>query len=154
MYSPTLFIHSWLRWALLIAMVILFIRSYQGWKGTLSVTPQYNKLRLITVILFDIQALVGYVLYFLSPIVQMVFEDPSIPWIKDTQTRFYVMEHITSMTIAVIVLHVGNVIFKKKEEDALKFKTMTITLTIVAIIVLTSIPWPMLEHGRVLFRGW
>ena len=70
MYSSVLLLHSWLRWVVLVLGVAAFLRS---------VTPAGrtpgDRLSLLFTITFDIQFLLGLVLYFvMSPITRMAIE--------------------------------------------------------------------------------
>ncbi len=152
MYNLTLFVHSWLRWVIVILLIILAVKSWRGWRSNSTYTKSDNILRLVTVLVFDLQALVGiYLYFFLSPVVKAAFE-PNSHFMKDSQLRFYAVEHIFLMTIALIILHVGNFLSKKALLPQQKFKRMAITIALILISVLISIPWPGLPYGRPLLR--
>lgn len=154
MYSLTLLIHSWLRWVLVALLAALVYKSFCGWRRSSEYTRGDNTLRLITVLGFDLQVLIGFYLYFfLSPVVKAAFE-PGSHFMKDSQLRFYAMEHIFLMCIALIILHIGNFMAKKAPTSRLKHKRIAITVILVFLSVLASIPWPFLPYGRVLFRGF
>lgn len=154
MYSLTLWTHSWLRWVIVILLFVLAVRSCRGWLTKRAYTRTDNILRLVTVLVFDLQVMIGlYLYFFLSPVVKAAFE-PDSHFMKDSQLRFYAMEHIFLMSIAVIILHTGNFLAKKAEDPQKKFKLMAITIILVFLSVLASIPWPFLPYGRVLFRGF
>jgi multisubunit Na+/H+ antiporter MnhB subunit len=57
------------------------------------------------------------------------------------EIRFFGMEHITMMTISIILLTIGSIKVKKKSTDQEKFKTMLIWYSIVLAIIFLSIPW-------------
>lgn len=154
MYRLILWTHSWLRWVLVILLLVLAVKAWRGWKKNLPYTNCTDKLRLATVLAFDLQVLVGlYLYFFLSPVVKAAFE-PGSHFMKDSQLRFYAVEHIFMMSVALIIIHAGNFLAKKAETPALKFKRLAITVTLVFVSVLASIPWPFLPYGRVLFRGF
>lgn len=154
MYSLTLLIHSWLRWVLVALLAALVYKSLRGWKRNTEYTRSDNTLRLVTVLGFDLQVLVGlYLYFFLSPVVKAAFE-PGSHFMKDAQLRFYAMEHIFLMSVALIILHTGNFLAKKAQTSQLKHKRIAITIILVFLSVLASIPWPFLPYGRVLFRGF
>lgn len=154
MYPIVLFIHSWLRWLLLGALIVTLIRSFSGWLKKEPYTASDGKLRLITVILYDLQILIGIYLYaFLSPTVRSALQSMA-ETMKDSQLRFFVVEHTTGMLVAVLALHIGTVMTKKAEAGLRQHKCMALTLLIVLFITLVSIPWPGLPYGRVLWRGF
>ena len=139
LYSFTIFLHSWLRWAVLALMMALFIKSLWGWRNSLDYWRADNVMRVATVIVFDLQ------------VIKLSF-DPQSHFMKDDQLRFYTLEHTFMIVVALIVMHVGNVFIKKSDTPRKKFKRTAIILLAVLIIVLVSIPWPGLPYGRVLFR--
>lgn len=154
MYSVILFLHSWGRWLLLGLMLVVLFRSYTGWMGKKDYTESDGKLRLLTVIFYDLQIVIGVYLYtFLSPTVRAAFQSMGEA-MKDSQLRFFVIEHTFGMLLAVAALHVGNVFAKKAQPGAAQHKVVAIMLTVVVLITLASIPWPGLPYGRVLFRGF
>lgn len=154
MYTFILFIHSWLRWILLGFLVLTFARSLIGWIRKDKYTELDDKLRLSTVSLYDLQVLLGVYMYtFLSPTVRSAIKSMSEA-MKDSQLRFFLLEHAFGMITALVVLHVGNIFVKKKTIGTQQHKYMFITLLIVILITLASIPWPGLPYGRVWFRGF
>ncbi|MBZ0166174.1 MAG: hypothetical protein K8I00_05150 [Candidatus Omnitrophica bacterium] len=153
MYSLTLFVHSWGRWLLLAAMILLLIRSWRGWLGGGEADKKFHSTRLITMIVYDLQALIGYYLYVISPNVKVAFE-PGVKFMADAQLRYIAVEHICAMSLGLIVLHVGNVLVKKAPDSKTAFKRMAITMTIIFVLVMASIPWPFMPYGRLLFRGF
>jgi hypothetical protein len=69
--------------------------------------------------------------------------------------RFFGMEHITMMLIAIILITIGSAKAKRKTTDADKFKTMAIWFTISLMIILSSIPWSFSPlTSRPLFRAF
>lgn len=152
MYSFGLFVHSWGRWLVLICMVILLVKSYRGWLTGEERDKKFDSTRLITMIVFDLQVTLGIYLYCISPLVKTALKSGA-DMMSDAQLRFVAVEHMTAMIVALIIFHVGNVMVKKASDSKVAFKRMAITITIVFLIVIASIPWPFLPYGRVLFRG-
>jgi membrane protein DedA with SNARE-associated domain len=69
---------------------------------------------------------------------------------KDTVLRFYLVEHIALMLVAIILITVGYVKAKKKSDPVKKNRTILIYYAIGLILILVSIPWPF----RGLGAGW
>jgi Ca2+/Na+ antiporter len=89
----------------------------------------------------DIQLLTGLTLYFfLSPITKIVFSDFGAA-MKDSELRFYAVEHFFMMLIAVVLVHIGRAKSKKNKIDRKKFKTAFIFYFIALVIMLAAIPW-------------
>lgn len=147
MYEAFLKTHSYLRWVVLILALITVIKYLNGWLQKKQFTSSENKISLFYSIAMDIQLIVGLVLYlFLSPITNSFHID-----MKDTFSRFWGMEHIAMMVIAIALVHIGKVMVKKAKTDAARFSKGTIYFMLSLIIMLASIPWPFRE---IIGRPW
>lgn len=155
MYTTLLFLHSILRWVLLLAMLYTIYRGYLGWFGKTSYTKSDTNARLITVITAHIQLIIGVLLYFISPITRYFMSNFSEA-VKISDFRFAAMEHTLLMLIAVVLITVGGVVSRKKLTDKGKFKTMAIWFSIALFIIIISIPWQLSPFGveRPLLRGF
>jgi hypothetical protein len=71
---------------------------------------------------------------------------------KDPLTRFYGVEHLVGMLIAIILLHIGKAQGKKRISDKAKHRRTLIFYFLALLIILASIPWPFREIGA--GRGW
>ena len=147
MYNAFLTTHSYLRWIVLILAAVTVVKYISGKFGKKSFTAADNKISLFYSIAMDIQLIVGLVLYlFLSPITNTFHID-----MKDTFSRFWGMEHITMMILAVAFVHIGRVMVKKAKTDAAKFNKGTIYFLLSLLIMLAAIPWPFRE---IIGRPW
>lgn len=138
--------HSGLRWVLLVLFVLAIYRFFkEGYRGNKSTkTMLYGKL---TVIVAHIQTLLGLVLYFfLSPKVH--FEAAAM---KNTFQRFYLVEHISMMLLAVILLTIAWLKGKKKLETSAGARYLFIWFIVALVIILAAIPWPF---RQALGGGW
>jgi putative Ca2+/H+ antiporter (TMEM165/GDT1 family) len=89
----------------------------------------------------DLQLLSGLILYFfLSPITKLAMSDFGAA-MKDAGLRFYAVEHISMMLIAVVLVHIGRAKSKKAKTDSGKFKIATIFFLIALVLMLAAIPW-------------
>ncbi|GDX53248.1 hypothetical protein LBMAG27_22950 [Bacteroidota bacterium] len=148
MYEVFLKTHSYLRWVVLILALITVVKYLFGWLQKKQFTSSENKISLFYSIAMDVQLIVGLVLYlFLSPITNSFHID-----MKDTFSRFWGMEHIAMMVIAIALVHIGRVMVKKAKTDVARFSKGTIYFLLSLLIMLASIPWPFREIiGRPLF---
>lgn len=150
MYSVVLFTHSWLRYLVLgfgIALLALCVRGLRG--GTW--TEKEERTHVLFTAILDVQFLLGLLLYFkLSPIAQAALANMGAA-MKDPTLRYFGVEHIATMLIAVIVAHVGRARSKRKQGKA-RFKSVLITQAVWLLLTLAAIPWPVLDIGRPLFR--
>ncbi len=145
MYNGLLHAHSGLRWIVLALLVAAIIKAFSGWKGNSQFTEGDRKLALFTLIFTHIQLLLGLWLYFISPKVAFVEG-----FMKDSVLRFYSVEHITLMLIAIILITVGFSAAKRASEDAARFKKIAVYYLIGLLVILAGIPWPFRELGA----GW
>ena len=140
MYSFLLPLHSLVRWFVLASLLFALFRAYKGWLGNKAFTPFDDKVRHITATIAHIQLTLGVWLYFISPLVHYFlhyFKDA----VHKREIRFFGMEHITMMLLAIIIISIGSAKAKRLQADKDKFKTIAIWFTIGLLIILTSIPW-------------
>lgn len=141
MYTGFLHLHDGLRWLILLAFVITLVKYVAGWLGEQPWKKVDNMLGLILTALMDLQLIAGAVLYFvLSPVTKLAMSDFRGA-MKDPDLRFYAVEHLTIMLIAVILVHIGRAKSKKAVFDRDKFKAGAIYLIIAFALILMGIPW-------------
>lgn len=144
MYTGFLHLHDTLRWLLLLSLVTTLVKYLIGWMGNQPWKKTDNLMGIIFTSLMDLQLLVGLVLYFfLSPITKFAFSDFGAA-MKDTELRFYAVEHFLMMLIAVILVHIGRAKSKKAATDAGKFKIATLFYGLALVVMLVAIPWSRL----------
>ncbi|MFL5746471.1 MAG: hypothetical protein ACJ751_17470 [Niastella sp.] len=140
MYQSLLILHSLVRWLVLISLLVAIVRAYSGWLGNKPFLKIDNRTRMVAVTSAHIQLVIGISLYFISPVVRY-FLNYFKEAVHQREIRFFGMEHITMMVIAIVLLTIGSVKTKRKTTDQQKFKTMAIWFTIALLIIFLSIPW-------------
>lgn len=133
-------IHNVLRWVVLIAA---FAAIGMAWQGVFSkrAWTRGDRLRSVALVAsLHIQLLLGLVLYALSPVVRAGLQDMSTA-MSTRGIRFFVVEHLFLMVLAVVVIQVGSIMAKKADEDAKKHKRAAIFFTLGLVLVLGGIPW-------------
>ncbi|OQP66086.1 hypothetical protein A3860_15150 [Niastella vici] len=153
MFSILLTLHSLFRWLVLISLLMAVFRAYQGWLGNKPFSKPDNSLRIATVTIAHIQLILGISLYCLSPVIRY-FLNYFKKAVHERATRFFGMEHVTMMVIAIVLITIGAVKTKKQAASQQKFKTMAIWFTIALVVILTSIPWPFSPFTRRPFFRW
>ena len=145
-YGILLTLHNWPRWGVLQAAVAALVSAWSGWLGKRDYTSTDRTLGMFFTIVLDIQLLLGIILYFVSPLIQGVLSDfgsaMSVP-----ELRFFGLEHVFYMVIAVIAAHVGSAMAKRANEPQKKFMRSALWFTLAVVIILIAIPW-----SRPLFR--
>ena len=141
MYSLFLILHSWLRWAVLAAGVVAVFR---GGVDNHPAGKWYTAL-------LDAQMLIGLLLYFvLSPLTAAALEDFGAA-MRAPQLRFFAVEHVFGMVVAITLAHVGRARVRKAPPER-RARTAAIFYGLSLVALLASIPWPGLPAGRPLFR--
>ena len=154
MFPVTLALHSFVRWFVLLSLIISIFVAYRGWLTNKTFQKRDSILRQATVSISHLQFTIGIVLYLISPIANYFLRNFS-EGIHIRDMRFFGMEHITMMVIAVAVITHGATLSKKRASDREKFKTMAIYFTIAVVIILLSIPWPFSPFtARPYWRFW
>lgn len=150
MQTGILHLHSLLRWFLLILLIYVVIVSIIGWKKNKAYTKGYKNLIFYTVLTTHLQLILGLLLYFWGPWANALTRLGET--MGETIMRFFAVEHTLGMLIAVVLITIGSARSKKVEEDAGKYKVVSIMFGIALLLILLSIPWPFREVG--LGRGW
>lgn len=141
MYAGILLLHNTLRWLILLSLLITLGKYLAGWMGNKQWQRTDNILGIVFTSLMDLQLITGLVLYFfLSPTTRLAFADFGAA-MKNDNLRFYAVEHISMMLIAVVLVHIGRAKSKRAKIDRNKFKTAFIFFLIAFAIVLAAIPW-------------
>jgi len=151
MYTGLLHSHSLLRWIMLILLIITVVRAYSAWKSGRSFNAPDKKLSLLTLIVSHLRLILGFGLYLVSPIVQSALSNMGAA-MKDKMLRFWAVEHVTVMVLAIALITVGHILSKKASTDQQKFKRIFIWFLTGLILILISIPWPFMQIGA--GRGW
>lgn len=141
MYTGFLHLHDTLRWLLLLSLVTTLVKYLIGWFGNQHWKKTDNLMGIVFTSLMDLQLLTGLVLYFfLSPITKLALSDFGAA-MKNADLRFYAVEHIFMMLIAVVLVHIGRSKSKKAIADHAKFRIATIYYGLALVIMLAAIPW-------------
>ncbi|HWD88728.1 MAG TPA: hypothetical protein VG367_11420 [Mucilaginibacter sp.] len=128
------YLHSGLRYIVLLLLLLAIIRAWADWLGKKQYSEGQRKLNLFAMISVHTQLLVGLILYFLSPFVQ--FNSQTM---KDNTTRYWTVEHLTGMIIAIILITIGHSRSKKAATAEGKHKAIAIFYTIAILIVIATL---------------
>jgi hypothetical protein len=151
MYTLVLALHSWVRWIALVAGFGATLAALRD-AGTGSSNGRTETWGLALVTSLDIQMLLGLSLYLvLSPNMQAIREhfDEAM---HARSLRFWAVEHITLMFVAVVLAHVGRVLARKAATPEGRRTRLLVCYGAATIAMLAGIPWPGLSYGRPLFR--
>jgi len=133
--------HNLLRWLLLVTALISIIMAYRGWFLKKRWSKTDNILGVTLSSLADLQLLIGLGLYFfLSPFTKPAMKNMAEA-MKNAELRFYAVEHLLIMVIAIVVIHIGRTKSKKAETDLARHRLSAIFYSIGLILILSAIPW-------------
>jgi uncharacterized membrane protein YedE/YeeE len=151
MFDVMLLLHSWLRWPALIAGIVAIVAAFVSRPIGAEKTAA-DRWGGIFVGLLDLQMLLGLLLYVvLSPTTAAIRQDFGAA-MREPVARFWAVEHIALMMVAVIVAHIGRVLVRKARTPGSKRTRMLLTYTIATVAIVAAIPWPGFRAGRPLFR--
>lgn len=149
MYGFVLALHSWLRWLVIVAVLWTILRALVP--GPRDWTPADDRSVRVSLIALDVQLLLGLLLYFfLSPFTRMALSDIGGA-MRNSGLRYFAVEHVFGMLIALALAHVGAVRIRKARPER-RHRLAAIFFVLALLAVLASIPWPGLPAGRPLFR--
>lgn len=152
MYNAVLLLHSWIRWVVLLAGLLVVVRAWRAGSAGAAFSPTDRKLSTAFVASMDLQFLLGLLLYgVLSPITSLAFDNFGAA-MKDGVLRFFAVEHTMLALAAVVLAHVGNARARRAPDDRGRFRQMAVFFTLALVLVLVAIPWPGRKAGRELFR--
>ncbi|WP_203256280.1 hypothetical protein [Hyunsoonleella ulvae] len=141
MYETIQVLHSYWAYLVLLVLVIAVINAIAKSVGKKEYSPKDFRISLFTLIVSHIQLLIGLVLYFVSPRLQLFSELGMGGVMKDAVNRLYLVEHPTINIIAVALITIGYSKHKKKLTSAPKLKTIAVFYTIALVLFLSRIPW-------------
>ncbi len=141
MYSSILALHSVIRWIVLILLIAGLIKALSGWLGRKHYLANDNKLSLFTMIAIDLNVLLGALLYLVfSPMTKAAFSDFGAA-MKESGLRFWAVEHIFAMLLALTMIHVLRKRLKREMPDVVKHKKSAVYYLLTLIFILSGIPW-------------
>lgn len=151
MEQGLLHLHNFMRWVVLLFVVLSLFKGLSGMNGKKVFAAGDKRIALFMMISADIQLLLGLVLYFMKGWHNTLASGTAM---SNKALRFWSVEHIAGMLIAIILIHIGYSSVKKNITDGAKFKKLFWFTFIALIIILATIPWPGRELvGRPLFPG-
>ena len=145
MYNGLLFTHSYLRYIVLVLLIVLIVTSLIGMVNRKPFTNSDNKMSLFLFIATHLQLLIGLILFFVSPVVQF-----SGDAMKNPVTRYWLVEHNTAMLIAIVFITLARTTSKKMTDSQAKHKRLFIFNLIALVIIVLTIS--ISDRDFLLFR--
>jgi uncharacterized membrane protein YozB (DUF420 family) len=121
MEKGLLHLHSFLRWAILILLLVAVYKSFADRQK--AYTAGHKKAGMFVMICADIMLLLGLYQWFTGPWgLKSIQTNGMSAVMKDPVSRFFAMEHIIGMLIAIVLIHIGYSYAKKNVPDTVKHK--------------------------------
>jgi hypothetical protein len=153
LYAFTLYAHSYTRWAVVITLVLLSVRTALGWAldWTWSGVDELSHKALMLAV--NWQFTLGVIMYlFLSPFSHAFFGNLGFGY-SDPTLRFFGLEHPLAMITAVSLVHLGRERSEKASGRA-RHRTAFRWTCAALLLVAIAIPWQFLKYGRPLLRSF
>jgi hypothetical protein len=123
--------HSGWRYLVIILLLVAFINALMGYLGKKPYTEGNRKLNVFALISAHIQLVLGLLLYFMRD------------WYKGDMSvdiqRYWKMEHIAMMLIAIILITVGNAKSKKVDSALMKHRTIFVFFGFALLLITCAI---------------
>ena len=151
MYNFVLILHSWIRWIALVAGMGATMAAF-GDRAQKAAPGRADRWGLALMAALDLQMLLGLLLYLvLSPTMQEILQNFSAS-MQDRAARFWAVEHISTMLVAVMLVHVGRVLARKAATPEARRRRLLVCLGVATLAMIAATPWPGMTNGRPLFR--
>ena len=143
MTTGLLHLHNFLRWVVLIAILVAIVQ--------LLLKKDALKVSKILLISAHSTLVLGLYQYFFGKIGFIFIKTMGMAAVmKDSVARFWAVEHIFSMLLAITLITIGHVKYKKGGAP----KTTLILYIIALLLIFGAIPWPFRAAlARPLFPG-
>ncbi len=135
MYEIIKMAHSWFAYLALLLLLIAVVNAIIGLTSKKEYTETDKKVGLYALGAIHTQALIGIILYFVSPLGISGFS------MSDSALRLTSMEHPLINIIGIVLMTVGWVKHKKLASSQAKFKTISIYYGLGLVLILSRIPW-------------
>ena len=136
MYTTLFGLHSGLRYIVLILLVLALLLAIVGLFGKKPYTETNRKINLFAMIFTHTQLLVGFVLYFFSPLVNYSNMGEAM---KDTTTRYWTVEHLVMMLFAIVLITIGHSRSKKAIEAINKHRAIALYYGLAVLVIVLAI---------------
>jgi uncharacterized membrane protein len=124
-------------------LALLVVTIFKAWstkRNASGFSAGQAKLGLFSMISLHIQLLLGLALYFMKGWASML-GTPGV--MSSTVMRFFAVEHLVGMLIAIVFGTLGHSLVKRASTDELKNRRQFRYFLIALVIIVASIPWPI-----------
>ena len=140
MYTGLVHLHNFLRWVILLLIIVAIVRHFVGMSGKKPFTSGDRKTGTILMITANVQFVLGLIMWFVGDWGYKLLASGNV--MSNPAQRFWIVEHPIGMLIAVALISIGRGASKKNIPDTNKHKRSFWLYLVALIIIIVSIPWP------------
>ncbi len=134
-YGIFKYLHSGLRFVVLILILLAIVQAFLGWLGKKPYTEGNRKINMFAMISAHTQLLIGFILYFLSPYVK----DFSKTTMQDNDARYWTLEHWAMMLFAIALITFGHIRSKKLVAPHDKHRAIALYYVLAVVVIIAAI---------------
>jgi hypothetical protein len=134
-------LHSYWAYLVFIILVVATVNALFKFFSGKEFSAFDFRISLFTLIVSHIQLIIGIVLFFVGDYLGIIKETGMGEVMKNAALRDKIVEHPTTMIIAIALITIGYSKHKKKLTSKPKFKMLAIFFTLALILVVAKIPW-------------
>lgn len=135
------FLHSLLRYAVILMVAVAGLAALRGYLARSPILNWERSAAIIAMVLCHIQLALGIVLYATR---FGTFEERF--GARTDLLRFWKMEHIAAMVIAIALITLGRSLSKRAKEERTKQLRVAVFYLIGLVLILAMIPWPFMSR--------
>lgn len=143
MYGLLLILHNLTRWLVLVSAVYALYTAFNGMFTRHAYSTADRRAQVIYGAVSGVQFILGLLLYvWPGGLVMGTLTNAGMAGaMRNSESRFFVAEHIVAMVLAVALIHIGSGVIRRAASDVGKFRRMAIFDGIATLLILLSIPW-------------
>lgn len=134
LYKFFLLLHSGFRYIVMVLILLAILQAIPSWFRKKAYTEGNRKINLFAMISAHTQLLIGLALYFLSPFVRF-----GGGVMKDAQARYWTVEHVTMMVLALVLITIGHAKSKRITLPEGKHRVIGIFYSAALIVIILAI---------------
>jgi hypothetical protein len=131
--------HSVLRYVVLLSLVVVVVLALRGFFQKTKYPVALRVWSGVASGISHVQLLLGFALYFQSPVVQVFWADRAG---APRDSLFFALIHFGLMSTAIVLLTIGAAAAKREPDDQRKFRLLLGYFGVALLLILIAIPWP------------
>ncbi|MFN3874421.1 MAG: hypothetical protein ACK4L7_00730 [Flavobacteriales bacterium] len=142
-----LFVHSLLRYVVLLLVLAAFLAHLRDWILRRPIIVWERTAAILALVACHVQLVVGIALYGMNATV-IHSQNPGAWW------RFILHVHAASMLAAIVLVTAGRMLSKRAKDERMKQLWVVVGYGLGLALMAYATPWPFTEIGRTFGKGW